>query len=77
MAWQILLIAALIVLERFVSRSDTKALEEEENSSIRPEPFFDQDEIFKRTKSMSQIQVKTFKTMDVNTQNISSQRFLE
>ena len=77
MAWQILLIAALIVLERFVSRSDTKALQEEENSSINPEPFFDQDEIFKRTKSMSQIQVKTFKTMDVNTQNISSQRFLE
>ena len=78
MAVTLIIVIAIIIIERYVNRSDTKANNNRglDNST----KFFQEADIFKSKstddRSMT-IQLKTMKTSDLDVQGNSSQEFLK
>jgi len=83
MVLTLLTVITIIIIERYVNRSDTKAIDKKE-SEIKEkkegeEGFFGKEDGFKRAstaRSMT-IKLKTLKTQDLDVQGESSQQFLQ
>lgn len=76
----LLTVILVIVIERYVNRSDTKAVDQKgfENESDKSS-FFSQDSLFERTstaRSMT-VKLKTMKTADLDMQDNAAQDFLK
>lgn len=76
----LLTVILVIVIERYVNRSDTKAVDQKgfENESDKSS-FFSQDNLFERTstaRSMT-VKLKTMKTADLDMQDNAAQDFLK
>lgn len=80
MALVILAIIMIILIERYASRTDTKAKKPEKLTKKVPEDkgFFSSDEMFKKTSTMRSmtVQLKTMKTADLDMQGSAAQDFL-
>lgn len=83
MAFTVLGILVLIILERYANRSDTrkveeKSLSEEAEGQKNKQNFFSNDDMFKRTttnRSMT-VKLKTVKTSDLDMNSDAAQEFL-
>lgn len=73
-------ITTIIVIERYVNRSDTKPVQQQGFHEDRAaQDFFSDNEMFKRTstsRSMT-VKLKTMKTSDLDVQDSSAQNFLK
>ena len=80
MALILIIIISTIVIERYVNRSDTKAVQAKGLSqSDEKTQFFKQEEIFVRTNTQRAmtVQLNTMKTTDLDMQGTSAQDFLQ
>jgi hypothetical protein len=80
MAIVILGIIFIILIERYASRTDTKAKKPEKLTAKAPEEkgFFNSADMFKKTSTMRSmtVQLKTMKTADLDMQGSAAQDFL-
>jgi len=76
----LLTVIVIMVIERYVNRSDTKAVDQKGFESEQDKPgFFGQDTLFERTstsRSMT-VKLKTMKTADLDMQDNAAQDFLK
>lgn len=85
LAFVLVIIVFVLVLERIVSRTDTKKVIESTEFGGRDvghggqEAFFEQDHIFQRSQTMRSMTVKlrTMKTADLDMGSSSAQKFLQ
>lgn len=81
MAITILLVIAVMIIERYANRTNTKKVEEKKINEFQVEQkqsFFSNDEMFKRTttqRSMT-VKLKTVKTADLDMSSSAAQDFL-
>ena len=83
MVLTLLTVITIIIIERYVNRSDTKAIDKKESElkekNAGADGFFGKEDGFKRAstaRSMT-IKLKTLKTQDLDVQGESSQQFLQ
>ena len=75
----LLTVITIIVIERYVNRSDTKAVDQKGLVADKNNSFFSQEDMFARTstaRSMT-VKLKTLKTADLDMQGGSAQEFLK
>jgi hypothetical protein len=75
----LLTIILIIIIERYVNRSDTKAVDQRKREISAESSYFGKDDGFKRstTKRSMTIKLKTLKTADLDVQGDSAQNFLQ
>lgn len=82
MAICLILIIALIIVERYINRSDTKKVTSNQGIETGKETkknYFSADEMFKRksTNRSMTVGIKTFKTSDINMENDTVKNFFK
>ena len=81
MAISLIVVIIIIIIERYVNRSDTKAVSQKgiDTDGGKKSKFFSEADMFKRTSTQRSMTVslKTMKTTDLDLNDGSSQNFLE